>query len=149
MTPNVVTVTDTMDLREAAKILVQERISGAPVVDELGRLVGVLSQSDLVEYELATERELTVEAPFYRRPYDEALDPSRGFQIQELPADTVSDVMTPYLITVQEDTPIREVAARMADCGIHRVVVVDDEQQIHGIVTSLDVLRWVAESGGE
>jgi CBS domain-containing protein len=145
MHPNVVTVTDTMDLREAAKIFVEERISGAPVIDELGNLVGVLSQSDLVEYELATERELTVEAPFYRQPYDESLDPSRGFQIEALPADTVKDVMTPYLITIQEDTAIREVAARMAECGIHRVIVVDEDQQICGIVTSLDVLRWVAE----
>ena len=55
--------------------------------------------------------------------------------------------MTPYLITIKEDTPIREVAARMAECGIHRLIVVDvdDDQQIRGIVTSLDVLRWVAE----
>ena len=149
MNPNVVTVTDTMDLREAAKIFVEERISGAPVVDELGNLVGVISQSDLVEYELATERELTVEAPFFRRPYDDALDPSRGFQIEELSSDTVKDVMTPYLITIKEDTPIRVVAARMAECGVHRVIVVDEDEQIRGIVTSLDVLRWVAETGGE
>jgi CBS domain-containing protein len=149
MNPNVVTVTDTMDLREAAKIFVEERISGAPVIDELGNLVGVISQSDLVEYELATERELTVEAPFYRRPYDESLDTTRGFQIEELPADTVKDMMTPYLITVKEDTAIREVAARMAECGVHRVIVVDEDQQIRGIVTSLDVLRWVAEGAGE
>jgi CBS domain-containing protein len=115
----------------------------------LGTFVGVLSQSDLVEYELATERELMVEAPFYRQPYDESLDPRRGFQIEELPADTIKDVMTPYLITVKEDTAIREVAARMAECGIHRVIVVDEDQQIRGIVTSLDVLRWVAETAGE
>jgi CBS domain-containing protein len=137
-----------MDLREAAKIFVEERISGAPVVDELGNLVGVLSQSDLIEYELATERELTVEAPFYRRPYDDALHPARGFQLEALSADKVKDVMTPYLITVTEDTPIREVAARMAEHGIHRVIVVDEDEQISGIVSSLDVLRWVAEAAG-
>jgi CBS domain-containing protein len=149
MNPNVVTVADTMDLREAAKIFVEERISGAPVIDELGNLVGVISQSDLVEYELATERELTVEAPFYRQPYDESLDPSRGFQIEELPADTIKDVMTPYLITIKEDTSIREVAARMAKFGIHRLIVVDEDQQLRGIVTSMDVLRWVAEAKEE
>jgi CBS domain-containing protein len=145
MSPNVVTVTSTMDLREAAKILVEEGISGAPVVDELGNLIGVISQSDLVEYELTTERELTVEAPFYRRPYDDALHPRRGFQIEQLSADTVKDVMTPYLITIEEETSIQEVAARMSKFGIHRLIVVDDDQQIRGIVTSLDVLRWVAE----
>ncbi|MGH8067847.1 MAG: CBS domain-containing protein [Candidatus Entotheonellia bacterium] len=149
MNPNVVSVTDTMDLREAAKIFMEEAITGAPVVDEMGNLVGVISQSDLVEYELATERELTVEAPFYRQPYDDALDPSRGFQIEEMSADTVKDVMTPFLVTVAEDTPIREVAARMAKASIHRLIVVDEDQQLRGIVTSMDVLRWVAETKGE
>jgi CBS domain-containing protein len=149
MNPNVVTVTDTLDLREAAKILVEEGISGAPVVNELGNLLGVISQSDLVEYELAMEREPTVEAPFYRRPYDDSLHPSRGFQIEALPADTVKDVMTPFLITIEEDTPIPEVAARMVKFGIHRLIVVDEGQQIRGIVTSLDVLHWVAETAGE
>ena len=91
--------------------------------------------------------ELTVEAPFDRRPYDDALHPSRGFQIEELPTHTVKEVMTPFLITIEEDTPIREVAARMAKFGIHRVIVLDDDQQIRGIVSSIDVLRWVAEEG--
>jgi Mg/Co/Ni transporter MgtE len=62
MNPHVVSVTDTMDLREVAKIFMEEGITGAPVVDEMGHLVGVISQSDLVEYELAIEHELTVEA---------------------------------------------------------------------------------------
>jgi CBS domain-containing protein len=149
MNPHVVSVTDTMDLREVAKIFMEEGITGAPVVDEVGHLVGVISQSDLVEYELAIEHELTVEAPFYHRPYDDALDPSRGFQIEELPADTVKDVMPPFLVTVEEDTPIREVAARMAKFGIHRLIVVDEDQQLRGIVTSMDVLRWVAEAEEE
>ena len=43
-------------------------VTGAPVVDEMGTLVGAISQSDLVEYDLAAEHELTVEAPFYRCP---------------------------------------------------------------------------------
>ena len=149
MNPNVVTVTDTLDLREAARILVEEGIGGAPVVDDLGNLLGVISQSDLVEYELTTERELTVEAPFYRRPYDDALHPSRGFQIEGLPADRVKDVMTPFLITIEEDTSVHEVAARMAKFGIHRLIVVDDDQQIRGIATSMDVLEWVAEKTEE
>jgi CBS domain-containing protein len=41
------------------------------------------------------------------------------------------------------------VAARMAKFGIHRLIVVDDDQQMRGIVTSLDVLHWVAETAGE
>jgi len=141
MNPQVITVTDTMDLREVAKILVEEGITGAPVVDEVGTLVGVISQSDLVEYDLSVEHELTVETPFYRRPFDDALQPERGFRIEDLPADTAKDVMTPFLVSVGEETPIREVASRMAKFAIHRLIVVDADQQIRGIVTSLDVLR--------
>jgi CBS domain-containing protein len=145
MNPQVVTVTETMDLREVARIFVEEGITGAPVVDEMGNLVGVISQTDLVEYDLSAERELTVEAPFYRRPYDDALHPRRGFQVEDLPADAAKDVMTPFLVTVEENTPIRDVSAQMAKFGIHRLIVVDEDQQIRGIVTSLDVLRWVAD----
>jgi CBS-domain-containing membrane protein len=147
MNPHVVSVTDTMHPREVAKIFMEEGITGAPVVDETGHLVGVISQSDLVKYELATEHELTVEAPFCRRPHDDALDPGQGFQIEELPADTVKDVMAPFLVTVEADTAIREVAARMAKFGIHRLIVVDEDQQLRGIVTSMDVLRWLPEEG--
>lgn len=149
MNPQVITVADTMDLREVARIFVEEGITGAPVVDELGHPLGVISQTDLVEYDLTTHRELTVEAPFYRRPYDDALHPNRGFQIEEVTADTVKDVMTPFLVTVEEDTPIREVAARMVKFGIHRLIVVDADQQVSGIVTSMDILRWVAEETEE
>jgi CBS domain-containing protein len=144
MNPQVVTVTDTTDLREVANILVEEGISGAPVVDEMGNLVGVVSQSDLVEHDLSVQPELTVEAPFYRRPFDDSLQPRRGLRIDELPTDTVKDVMTSFLVTVEEETPIPEVASRMAKFGIHRLIVVDADQQIRGIVTSMDVLRWVA-----
>lgn len=57
--------------------------------------------------------------------------------------------MTPFLVTVAEDTPIREVAARMTRASIHRLIVVDEDQQLRGIVTSMDVLRWVADTGWE
>ena len=85
-------------------------------------MVGLISQSDLVT------RDLT--APPDARP-----------------AATVKDVMTPVVVTVEEDTPIPAVALRMAPQGIHRVIVVDKTQQLRGIVTSMDVLWWVAAQG--
>jgi predicted transcriptional regulator len=148
MNPRVVTVTDTMVLREAAQILVEEGITGAPVVDDLGTLVGVISQSDLVEHAVATAHELTIEAPFYRRPYDDVIRPDRSLPLAERSTELVKDVMTPFLVTVAEDIPIQEVAARMAKCGIHRLIVVDADQDICGIVTSMDVLQWVADLPG-
>ena len=118
----VVCVTEDMELRNAAQLLGNEAIPGAPVVDLRGQVVGMISQSDLVTHDLT-------------RPSDER------------PAATVKDVMTPVVVTVEEDTPIPAVALRMAQQGIHRVIVVDKRQQLRGIVTSMDVLWWVAAQG--
>jgi CBS domain-containing protein len=119
LTADVVRVTEDMEVRAVARLFGDEAITGAPVVDGEGRVVGVISQRDLL---------------------DHALMPSpRGG-----PATTVKDIMTPIAVTVEEDTPLNEVAARMAQHGIHRVVVVDKGQRIQGIVTSIDLVWWVA-----
>jgi CBS domain-containing protein len=126
LTPHVVSVTEDMELRTVAQLFEDEAITGAPVVDEQGHVVGVISRSDLVAHDLTTPR---------------------GVPPEVLAAATVKDVMTPLVVTVEEDTPIPEVAARMAQQGIHRVIVVDKAQQLRGIVTSMDVLWWVAAQG--
>ena len=61
-----------------------------------------------------------------------------------LPATTVKDIMTPVAVTIGEETPLNEVALCMAQHGIHRVVVVNHAQQVRGIVTSMDIVWWVA-----
>jgi CBS domain-containing protein len=111
-----------MEWRHAAELLKDEAITGAPVVDHQGQVVGIISQSDLITHDLT-------------RPADAR------------PAATVKDVMTATVVTVEEDTPIPAVALRMAQQGIHRVIVVDKQRQLRGIVTSMDVLWWVAAQG--
>src|SRR5512132_2916414 len=115
LTPHVVSVTEDMELRTVAQLFEDEAITGAPVVDEQGHVVGVISRSDLVAHDLTTPR--------------------------SVPPEVLAAA------TVKEDTPIPEVAARMAQQGIHRVIVVDKAQQLRGIVTSMDVLWWVAAQG--
>jgi CBS domain-containing protein len=103
--PHVVCVTEDMALHTVAQLFGHEAITGAPVVDERGQVVGIISQSDLVTHDPTT--------------------PPEG-----RPAATVKDVMTPGVVTVEEETPIHEVALRMAQQGIHRVLVVDKAQQL-------------------
>jgi CBS domain-containing protein len=122
LTPHVACVTEDMAVRTAAQLLRTEAITGAPVVDERGQVVGIISQSDLVSHGLTA-------------PPDERL------------VVTVKDVMTPRVVTVEEETPLHEVALRMVQQGIHRVLVVDKAQQLRGIVTSMDILWWVAAQG--
>jgi CBS domain-containing protein len=119
LTPDVVRVTEDMEVRAVARLLGHEAITGAPVVDGEGRVVGVISQRDLLDHTLTPSPE-------------------------GLPATTVKDIMTPVAVTVGEETPLNQVALRMAQHGIHQVVVVDHAQQVRGIVTSMDIVWWVA-----
>jgi CBS domain-containing protein len=119
MTTDVVRVTEDMEVRAVAQLFGNEAITGAPVTDEEGHVIGVISQRDLLAHTLTP----SPEAP---------------------PATTVKDIMTPVAVTVEEETPLAEVAARMAQHGIHRVVVVDHAQRVRGIVTSMDLVWWVA-----
>jgi CBS domain-containing protein len=120
--PHVVCVTKDMAVHAVAQLLRDEAITGAPVVDDQGQVVGIISQSDLVSQDLT-------------RPADVG------------PAVTAKEIMTPGVVTVEEDTPIPAVALHMAQQGIHRVIVVDKQGQLRGIVTSMDVLWWVAAQG--
>ena len=144
MHAQVIPVVSTMSLREVATLCAQEGITGAPVLDEVGHLGGVISQTDLVAYALAEAQELTAAPPFDRSPVHHGLAAHRGFSVEALRPEAVQDVMTSSLITVAEDTPLPEVAARMVPSGVHRLIVVDGDQELQGSITSLEVLRWVA-----
>jgi predicted transcriptional regulator len=122
LSPHVVGVPGDMEWRTVAQLLGDEAMTGAPVVDHQGQVVGIISQSDLVTHDLTT------------------LADAR-------PAATVKDVMTSVVVTVEEDTPIPAVALRMAQQSIHRVIVVDKRQPLRGLVTSMDVLWWIAAQG--
>jgi CBS-domain-containing membrane protein len=116
MSRNVFTLSEQASLEDAAWGLTANGVSGAPVRDKHGRLVGVLSKTDLV-------------------------DPDRG----QAPDDrTVGDAMTPALLAMQADEPAMDAVRLMVADGIHRVIVVDEKGKLAGIVTPMDVLKALA-----
>jgi CBS-domain-containing membrane protein len=140
MSRDVITIPSKMSLRAAAHLLAQSHVSGAPVIDETGRCVGVLSAVDLVNWvdrgELAAKRGPT--SP-------------RGFcceweviELGALPADAVSCYMTTSLVTARPDALIGELARWMLDAHIHRIIIVDEVGKPIGIVSSTDILAAVA-----
>ena len=112
MSRNVFTLSEQAPLEEAAWGLTANAVSGAPVRDRRGRLVGVLSKSDLV-------------------------DPDRVCG----DAPTVGDAMTPALLALHADDPASDAIRLMVADGIHRVIVIDERGRLAGIVTPMDVLR--------
>jgi CBS domain-containing protein len=142
MRRDVITVRDHWDIREALHLFEQKRISGAPVLDREGDLVGVLSVTDIAR---AAEKERrSGDSDFYKAPLAEGL-PS-GFHIERYDEIPVKEVMTPLVIDALETTPVPRLAALMIDLHIHRVIITRGSKLV-GIVTSLDLLRLLREGG--
>lgn len=121
MTRGVFTLPGSLSVREAAWALMHRGVGAAPVHDEDGRLIGVFSQIDVIEAQLA-------------RGDDAAL--------QDAP---VTDVMTPALIVVDTSDPVEHIIELMAEHGYRRVFVVDERGKLAGVVASMDILRLIAD----
>ena len=141
MTRDVAVVHPETSLLEAVKLMAQRRISGMPVVDGEGKIVGIMSEGDLVRWhEGYTERQahwLDMLADGFE------LAPAflEGIQEQQR---KVQSVMSPGVIAVSEGTPAREVASLMYAKNIKRVPVVRDGKLV-GIVARSDLIRALAQ----
>ncbi len=141
MTTEVLTVSPETLVSDLAKTLVGKNISGVPVVDADGRLVGIVTQSDLVER--AQELELS--------PALNILDlhlyldiPSHLFhKLEKMLGATVGDIMSPKPVTVSPDTPMPRLAALMAKQRVHTLPVLE-AGKIVGIIGKIDLVRALA-----
>lgn len=139
MSRDLVVVPANMALRSAAHLLAQTHITGAPVVNDEGVCVGVISTTDFVR---RVEEE----------PHDQSLESENGcvcsdWQVIELSQpleDTVCNYMTPDPVMANPDTRLAELAAMMVEVHIHRVVIVDQHRRPQGIVSSTDILAALA-----
>lgn len=139
MTRDVVCVTADMHLSTLAALLVDRGFTGVPVVDDQGRAIGVVSRTDLVRARVDDPGCDEDVAGF-------ELDP--GFHLEPDGGARVADVMMPIVFTLPENATLSQAAAIMAYEGIHRVPVVTTTGAVVGIVTSMDVVRWLAENDG-
>jgi CBS domain-containing protein len=146
MTTEILTVAPETSISELSKMLENRKIGGVPVVDKGGRLVGVITQNDLVE------RARDLELP----PAINILDfhiylqiPSHMIhRVEKMLGTTVSDCMTKNPVTVAPDTPVSKVAALMAKQKVHTLPVLDGEKLV-GILGKMDLVRAMAQEPGE
>ena len=149
MNSEIVTARDDMNVEEVAGILADNEISGAPVEDSAGRLVGVVSVTDIARSAVQGGGQVVADRSnpdFYVRGWEEAVDAEdmRGLHVEREDLQ-VREIMTPAVYSVPEDTPVSEIAETMIDSHIHRVLVTRGEQVV-GIVTSSDLLGLLVES---
>jgi CBS domain-containing protein len=157
MQTRVVSIGPDETLAELERLLVEKRLGGLPVV-ERERLVGVASRADILRV-LGVERAIAeAQADFYREFHDDPFAPSERAAREEaaqregieeqiarrMAALRVRDAMTPEVVAVEADAPLREAAARMAERRIHRVVVTE-QGRLAGVLSASDLVRLVAE----
>lgn len=139
MTREVVSVQPETTVEEALALLSHHRISGAPVVDEQGRLVALLDDSDLIvsDARLHGPTMLELLGAWIPLPWEQ-----RRFQedLQHALAQTVADVAHPDPPAVTAEATIEDVATLMVDHDVARIPVVDEEQRVVGIVTRGDLV---------
>lgn len=149
MNPEVMTVTNEMTVKELAGFLTNQEISGAPVEDENGALIGVVSVTDIVRAASSGGDRLMNghdrEAHFYTRGWEGKLSADE-LETLHLEDDElkVGEIMTPSVFAVEAEAPINTVAQSMMDSHLHRLLVVR-EGKVVGIVSTSDLLSLLAE----
>lgn len=139
MTTDVVTVAPETPLRDAAALLATKRISGLPVIDDAGRVVGVLSEADILVKAGGATRG--------HRLLGWLLESDVDLE-DKIAAKTVGDAMSAPVLTIESDRRVHEAAKLMAAEGINRLPVVEDDRLV-GIITRADVVRAFARSDAE
>ena len=129
--------------------LVENGISGAQVTSEDGKLVGVVSLTDIVRHNSLPGKDSRLDNPYdyYRHGLEHqyAKEDIRSLSIETEPLDTVRDIMTPMIFDVNEDTQVKQVADTMIRGRIHRVFVTR-EQKLVGVITTVDMLKVIRNS---
>jgi CBS domain-containing protein len=124
--------------------LVENGISGAPVVDEAGKVVGIVSTTDVVrdQHERGETMEESEQVRFHSKG-GVTYSPGPGYRMLD-PGATVGDVMSRKVITIRESTSLAQASELMARNHVHRLPVVSESGKVVGLVSSLDILGWVA-----
>lgn len=147
MSRELLTLPRKSSIQDALQALTQARVGGAPVVNEQGRCIGVFSVSDCSRRVRSGNCAARTPPPIPGCVCSEWEVVEQDWDA--LPADAVSQYMTPDPVMVQPATPIGDLAQMMVDAHIHRLIVAGEDRRPIGIVSSTDVLAAVARASRE
>ncbi len=145
MTRDVVTATADLPVKELADLLAKKSVSGAPVVDAAGKVIGMVSESDLI----------VVDARIHYPTYVHLLD---GFiywpasvarfneEFKKALGSTVGDIMSDEVTTAGEDATVEDLATLMTDNEISRIPIVSAEHKLLGLVTKHDLVKAISKT---
>jgi len=147
MNRSVITVRDNLTVRELATVLTENEITGAPVTNQRGKLVGVVSVTDIAQSTAEGEDFSPGGSRTEIRRHDLEGGATRG-ELRDMHVESaglpVREIMTPTVYTVPENTPVSKLAQTMISGRIHRLLVTR-RGRVVGIVTALDLLKLLVD----
>lgn len=145
MTSSVISVTEDQTLKEVIELLARHKFSGLPVVDKGNKVIGIISETDIVRYSHKVSVIPFADLSGWISPYTDVADmASLRKGVDLLTKTKVSQVMTRKVFTVTADTDSHDVAVMMSRRNINRVPVVDGDGKLLGIVTRADIVSNLA-----
>jgi len=139
MTKKVITINKNASVEKLSELLLKNKISGVPVVDDDDKLVGVATEGDLIV------RDSDLHFPRYFKLLDsiiylESLNKFKS-NLKKYLGTKVEDIMTAKVRTVREDTPVSEIANIMIRNNVNRVPVLNSKGDLAGIITRADIVK--------
>jgi len=148
MTPSIKAVPQSWTMDRLARFLTDNEITGSPVTDDHGDIVGIATLKDITEFRWNASRQGPGQSPEHRLTADEQREARRlrmaiFEEMGKVPVE-VRDIMTPIVMAVDEQTPVREIATTMMREHLHRIFVTKDDK-ITGIITTYDMLKLISD----
>ncbi len=145
MTKEILTVTPKTSVSELAELFTTHNINGVPVVDDEGKLLGVVTENDLI-YQKKKVHIPTVINILDSVIYLESPEKMKQ-EMQKITGVTVQDIYTSNVVTIGQETPIDEIATIMAEKNIHTLPVLDNDNLI-GVIGKGDIIKTLINKTG-
>lgn len=141
MSADIITVSLETTVKELAKILDENGISGVPVVDQNGNLAGVVTEADLIDQnkKIHIPTVVTILDSVFYLENPEKMEK----EMKKIAGSTVEEICTKNPVTITETTQVDEIATIMSEKGIHTLPVLDETGKIVGIVGRKDIIRTI------
>jgi CBS domain-containing protein len=140
MTEKVITVTKNTTIGELSKILLKSKISGVPVVDDEGKLIGMVTDADIITEDMEPIFPIYFDPLIISYAFIENFEKYKK-DIKEYLETSVEEIMIRRVKSVKKETSISEAAKIMVRDKINRIPVVDENNKVIGIVARADILK--------
>ncbi len=141
-----ITVHEDDSLKDVINLFAEYDISGAPVVNDNLKLVGIITERDIINFSNKTHVVSLINTSAWVSPHtdiNELTKCRKGFEL--ISSTKVKNQMSKKVYSVKEDTPGAQVAAIMKRRSVERIPVVDENDQVRGIITRTDLVNKIAE----